>query len=88
VAQVAQALWKTKKASALIALQTIFTSANSTYTSELTSAATSVQSAINNSVQTNTQQNRAGANDLATTGQAQQSALGWTGAGAYYTPTL
>ncbi len=84
VAQVAQALWKTKKASALTPLQTIFTSANSTYTSELTSAATSVQSAINSSVQTNTQQNRAGANDLATTGQAQQSALGWTGAGAYY----
>ncbi len=83
VATVAQTLWQTKQASALVPLQGIFTNAVSSYTNGLTAAATSISSALNAAVQANAAQARQGNNDLLQ-GQVQQSSLGWTAAGSYY----
>ena len=83
VATVASQLWQTKDASALTALQGIYTTAVNDYTSELTSAATSEEATINSAIQSNATNARNGNLDLLTS-EVQQSTLGWTSAGAYY----
>ena len=83
VAAVAQNLWQTRQASALVPLQGIFNSAVNSYTSGLTAAATSIASTLNSAIQTNAQQARSGNTDLLQN-EVQQSTLGWTAAGAYY----
>ncbi|MBN8925220.1 MAG: DotA/TraY family protein [Rhodospirillales bacterium] len=83
VATVASQLWQTKDASALSALQGIYTTAVNDYTSELTSAATSEEASINSAIQSNATNARNGNLDLLTS-EVQQSTLGWTSAGAYY----
>jgi conjugal transfer/type IV secretion protein DotA/TraY len=83
VATVAQNFWNTRQASALVPLQTVLSTATSSYASSLTSAASAAATAL-----TNATQNTAGAahqgNEDLLTGQVQQSTLGWTAAGAYY----
>jgi len=83
VQTVAQNLYTTKTAAALVPLQGILTSANSAYTALLTTQATSIQSAINGALQSQAANARAGNMDLLTS-ELQQSTLGWTAAGAYY----
>jgi len=83
VQTVAQNLYTTKTAAALVPLQGILTSANSAYTALLTTQATSIQSAINAALQSQAANARAGNMDLLTS-ELQQSTLGWTAAGAYY----
>ena len=83
VASVAQNLWQSKTAASLTPLQGIFNNAVNAYTRELTTAATSIQSAINAALQSQAAQARNGNIDLLN-GEVQQSALGWTAAGAYY----
>ena len=83
VANVASQLWTTKNASALTALQGIYTQAVNDYTQQLTTAATTEQSTINAALQANATQARNGNLDLLKS-EVQQSTLGWTSAGAYY----
>ena len=83
VQQVAQTLWQKKTAASLAPLQNILIQATNSYTAELTSAAGNIQSAINTAIASQLQQARNGNIDLLN-GELQQSALGWTGAGAYY----
>lgn len=83
VASVAQNVWQTKQASALVPLQGIFNSATNAYTSQLTSAATSVAATLNTAIQANAAQARNGNVGLLQN-EVQQSTLGWTAAGAYY----
>ena len=83
VANVAALFWNTKTNAPLASLQGIYTSAVQTYTSGLTAAATSVQQNINNALSSNATQARQGALDIQQTA-AQQTAQGWTSAGAYY----
>lgn len=83
VANVASQLWQTKNASALSALQGIYTTAVNDYTRNLTSSATSEESAINQAIQSNASNARNGNVDLLKS-EVQQSTLGWTSAGAYY----
>jgi conjugal transfer/type IV secretion protein DotA/TraY len=97
VQTVATNLYQTKNSSALASLQSIYTNAVSDYTSELKTEATTEQAAINSAIQSNATAARQGNLDLLTAQQAeqggtnsletsetQQSALGWTSAGAYY----
>ncbi len=83
VQQVAQNLWQNKTAASLTSLQNLLTTATASYTGELTSAAESISQAINTALTSQLQQARDGNIDLLK-GELQQSALGWTGAGAYY----
>ena len=97
VENVATQLYQTKNSSALSSLQSVYTSAVNDYTKDLQTTATSEQSAINSAIQGNATAARQGNLDLLTAQQAeadgtspletsetQQSALGWTSAGAYY----
>ena len=83
VQAVAENLWLTKNAAALVPLQSILTSAVSNYTAALTNAASNIRSATNAALNAQTQQERNGAANLPA-GQQQQAALGWTAAGSYY----
>jgi len=83
VANAATQLWTTKDASALTALQNIYTQAVNDYTQQLTIDATAEQSKINAALKSNAAQARNGNLDLLQ-GETQQSTLGWTSAGAYY----
>ena len=94
VSQVANGLYNSKSSSALASLQSIYTSAVNDYTKDLQTEATTEQSAINSAIQSKVTAARQGNLDLLTAQQAggsaletsetQQSALGWTSAGAYY----
>ena len=83
VANVASQFWNTKTNQPLANLQGIYTNAVKTYTSGLKAAATSVQQNINNALSANAATARTGALDVNQTA-AQQTAQGWTSAGAYY----
>ena len=85
IQSVAQSLWLNKTSSSLSGLQGIYTQAVSDYTHGLQAAATGVQSKINAAIQSaaNAKAARGGSLDLLN-GEEQQSALGWTSAGAYY----
>lgn len=83
VATVAKNLWQYKTAASLAPLQSIMTQATNSYTSELTAAASAIQSSINSAIAAQLQAARNGNIDLLH-GELRQSALGWTGAGAYY----
>ena len=87
VQQVAVNFFNTRKASSLQPLMGIFTSATQAYTQALSTAATNIFTTLNNSVSGNNASAAAAqipairANGAA---QAQLSAMGWAGAGAYY----
>ena len=80
VKAVADQFFATRQASALNSLMGILTTATSDYTTQLTTAAQTITQQLRASLQTG------GAAALAnsSTNQTQLSALGWTGAGAYY----
>jgi conjugal transfer/type IV secretion protein DotA/TraY len=80
IQDVAERLFNTRQASSLNSLMGILTSATRDYTTQLTTAAQTVTQQLRSSLQTG------GAAALAnsSTNQTQLSALGWTGAGAYY----
>lgn len=84
---VAVNFFNTRQASALQPLMGIFTSATQAYTQALSTAATNIFTTLNNSVSGNNASAAAAqipaikANGAA---QAQLSAMGWAGAGAYY----
>jgi conjugal transfer/type IV secretion protein DotA/TraY len=92
VNQVATGLYTSKSSAALASLQSIYTGAVNDYTKQLQTEATTEQSAINSAIQSKVTAARQGNLDLLTAQQAdplgtsetQQSALGWTSAGAYY----
>ena len=80
VQTIAATFFNDRKASDLNQLMSVLTNATRGYTSQLTSAAQTVTQNLRSSLQTG------GAAALAnsSTNQTQLSALGWTGAGAYY----
>ena len=79
---VAQQLWATKKASALVPLQGVLTAATKDYSDQLTQAAQSKMRDIRAALQ-DAADARAGNVGLAT-GMTKLADLGWTQAGAYY----
>ena len=87
VQEVAVNFFNTRQASALQPLMGIFTGATQAYTQALSTAATNIFTTLNNSVSGNNASAAASqipavkANGAA---QAQLSAMGWAGAGAYY----
>jgi len=81
VESVAANYWQTKQTSALTPLQATYVQATADYTQQLTTAATSITSQLNAAI--TAQDARNGSVGLIQN-ENQLSALGWSGAGAYY----
>jgi len=82
IESVAQNYWQTRSESALSPLQTLYTTTTQSYTQQLTNAATQITSQIRSKLATSTDARSGNVGLLQN--ETQQSALGWTSAGAYY----